>query len=705
MGKKITKELSHDEFYARLKKQQLRQQRKATIISAAILVVFLALVFFVLPPNLPWGMQKLVGVLNALLVMLLAIFGVKEFGEKYRTFNLPLLKKIDTGIVVGCALGLLVLGWWMSPFAPIVAGTHGAEEVAVLLGDEITLAVLVMPDTMLAVIEPPVPPSRAAAISERIAADADIHSRLIKAIAERRYIEAEVLAKRAQDAGVDAGLVALARGQLAVYSGQYEDAPRLFDVAVAEGGDGIVIAQQAVAYALAGNLFRAYEIASALVDSARSGSVKGDNTLGISLNLKAALALSSGRFKEAIALTEQSQSAWEDVDDSPHKAASRNNQAVVYAMLPKKYSGAETQFDGAMTLWGELYGFDSAHVAGSRHNLGVLAISQARYVEAERRLNHGLELARQNYPPDSAGIFPSVNVLSRLHTMLGRYSTAQKFADEAARSIDQSPQLKMANLAALGTLLTGQGSYRDASGSFGNAINLGVDFAVPEFVYLAEVTFERAAVNSIQGRHAQTVGDCQAAIKTFEDQLGKNHPLVARACNTVGWEYVRSGKKAEAREQFDRAQAIFAANKNEIGAPPALGNTLAGLAQLYTRRQRASALQDLREAIKIEAEALGPVLGASANAPMVETPQTADYLFDQAMLYLSGGSSSDYENAQGLFEQVVSMREKLLPRTHPALAVTYENFATLLKKMGKEREAEAMHEKAEAARQRAAKHA
>ena len=438
------KDLTQHEFYAHY--QQYKSRPRSTIFCGALLGIFLIMVFFVLPDQLPWAMQKLFGLVNATLAMLVVMFAVAEYGKGHPALAAPIFKKINAGAVGGGVLFALVLGWWQTPLAPISVGTPDANEIGRMLGDELTLAVLVMPDTTLAVMEPPVPPPNAVALARQVSGNADVRAQLFKAIAEQRFVEASALVDRAETLDVDAEQASLARGQIEVFAGRFSAALPHFDKAAAASADVKNFAQQAVAYALAGNLAKSYEIATKLLDDVRAGSVKGEIALGISLNLKAAIAISSGRFTEALPLLEESQQFWSNSGDSPYKAASRNNQAVAYAMLPKKYAGAESQLDGARVIWTDLYGSDSAHSAGCETNLGVLAISQANYAAAESRLNRALKLAQQQYGERSTGRFHPLNAQVRLKTILGRYRAAEKLADEAHSCSRQSPILEQALL-------------------------------------------------------------------------------------------------------------------------------------------------------------------------------------------------------------------------------------------------------------------
>lgn len=693
MENKIAQDFKAKKAYFKLKKRQ--QWRKATLVAAALLLIFMALVFFALPPQLPWAMQKLLGIVNAVLAALVGSFAIREYGQRIASFQVPLIKKRgNTGVVLATGLFALVGAWWMSSFAPIAVWQGGPEEIARLFSDEVSLAVLVMPNTSLAVIEPPLPPPRAAELARFISNDADDYSRLIKAIAERKYIEADALSRSAANSQADPLKVAIASGQSKVFAGEYAAAIEHFEKAIAAGGDASVLAQTAVVYALAGNVRKSYEIASRLLDGVRSGRFNNPNALGMSLNLKAAIAVSFGRFPEALSLAEESQLHWEAAADSPFKAASRNNQAVVYAMLPKKFSGAETQFDGALTLWRDYYGADSAHVASNRANLGVLAFAQANFVKAEKRLNDARTMAARWVPVHTGGHFCTLNALARLNTLLGRFSRAASNVAAAQDCVGQSPLLEAALQGTEGSLLTGQGKFRDALSSFAKAISIGQSTVAPEHLFLADLQSQKAAVGSLRGRLAETVGVCQQVIKTVDEQLGGNHPVVARTRNTLGWELVRAEKRGEAKKQFELAQQIFEFNRKEIPISPDQASSLAGLAQTFARRDWRDGVNKLREAIALDLEVFGPALGAPLEGDVVNIPSTARYLYEQAVLFATHGSGTDLETADQLFEQALTMQTALLPPGHPALAATYEAYAQLLAKMGRKERAEEMEAKA-----------
>jgi tetratricopeptide (TPR) repeat protein len=696
---KATKELRPEKFYAQFKKKQ-KQRPKATIVAGVLLLVFMVVVLFALPEQVPWAVQKLFGAVNAILAALVGLFAFREYGRKYAWITIPLLrKKVDVGVVAAVGLFAATGAWWLSPLAPIAVNRGGPDEIARLLSEEMALAVLTMPDTTLAVIEPPLPPTRATELAAHISGDSDVYSRLIKAIAERKYIEADALSEKAADSKVDLVKLALARGQLKVFSGEYAAAIEHFEQAQAAERSATVLAQAAVAYALAGDLPKSREIASQLLNGARTGQFTDAGALGISLNLMAAISLCSGHFPEALSLAEESQLTWEAAPDSPFKAASRNNQAVVYAMLPKKYSGAATQFDGALALWRDIYGADSAHVASNQANLGVLAMAQAQFVEAESRLDKARDMAAVRVPTGSRGQFCILNALARLNTRLARFSAAATLLEAAQDCAGQSPLLEAAYLGAEGSLLAGQGKYRDASGSFSKAISECQSTVSAEHLFLADLRVRKADVTSLRGRFAEPEQDCRDVIKVVDEQLVGSHPIIARAYNTLGWDLIRADKRSAAKKQFELAQQVFEANRHEIAVSPDAAESLAGLSQTQPKREWRAGVQQLREALELDAQVFGPVLGAPADARLVNLPSTAQYLYEQAVLFERNGSGSELETAAQLFEQAMTMQEKLLPPSHPALAATYEACGRLLARMDRKQQAEEMEVKAGRARE------
>jgi hypothetical protein len=100
-----------------------RLRGQHTLFCLALLGAFFVVVFFLvpaaLPAELPIFFQRLIGLANALLAMVTAMFAVREFGRSYNRFRVPYIGNVRTSAVIGGIVFLAVYAWWLSPWAPI----------------------------------------------------------------------------------------------------------------------------------------------------------------------------------------------------------------------------------------------------------------------------------------------------------------------------------------------------------------------------------------------------------------------------------------------------------------------------------------------------------------------------------------------------------------------------------------------------------
>ncbi len=84
-------------------RSRLRGQR--TLYSLALLAAFLMVLFFLvpdaLPAKLPVFFQRLIGLVNALLAMVTAMFAVREYARSYNRIRVPGIGSVRTSVVVG----------------------------------------------------------------------------------------------------------------------------------------------------------------------------------------------------------------------------------------------------------------------------------------------------------------------------------------------------------------------------------------------------------------------------------------------------------------------------------------------------------------------------------------------------------------------------------------------------------------------------
>ncbi len=97
-----------------------------TVYSVLLFAAFLVVVYFAVPKELPIFFQRLVGLVNALLAMVAAMFAVREHAKSYNRLRVPGpawlgLGRVHTATWVGVLAFAVTFLWWCSDLAPIRA--------------------------------------------------------------------------------------------------------------------------------------------------------------------------------------------------------------------------------------------------------------------------------------------------------------------------------------------------------------------------------------------------------------------------------------------------------------------------------------------------------------------------------------------------------------------------------------------------------
>jgi hypothetical protein len=102
-----------------------RFRGRRTWFSLAVLIAFFVVVYFLVPDAIPQSLpiffQRLIGLVNASLAMVTAMFAVREYGRGYNRIRLPRIGSIRTSAIVGGIVFVAVFAWWFTPWAPIAA--------------------------------------------------------------------------------------------------------------------------------------------------------------------------------------------------------------------------------------------------------------------------------------------------------------------------------------------------------------------------------------------------------------------------------------------------------------------------------------------------------------------------------------------------------------------------------------------------------
>ena len=93
------------------------RQPTQTLFVGLLLLVFMCMVWSLLAGiRLPTFFQRLFGLVNALLAMLVVMFAIREYGKRYNRLPLPWFGRVSTSRIAGGLTFLAVFGWWLSPW-------------------------------------------------------------------------------------------------------------------------------------------------------------------------------------------------------------------------------------------------------------------------------------------------------------------------------------------------------------------------------------------------------------------------------------------------------------------------------------------------------------------------------------------------------------------------------------------------------------
>ncbi len=533
----------------------------------------------------------------------------------------------------------------------------------------------------------------------------------MKAIAEARYADAQKFLEQVEKStDVEPKKWHLARGQLELFAGRCWNAPQWFEKAVADAPTDLeILCQAASAWALAGNYAKASEVGQTLLERAESNGTLASSMVPVAYNLLAAVKICQGHFQDAEVFSQKSQAivekagaadAWPQA--ATHLAASRNNLAVMYAMHPSKYAGAESQFKAADDAWRMAYERETnSRQATGQANLATLYLVEAKYALADRTFKEALRQQRSVLPPKHPNLGMTMVGQGTLAYTLGRDAEAQRLAAEADECLDQHLRLRTAIALRLrGLLDLAEGHYTWGNGDIGTAAKLAHEVLPADHPFFAGLLSVGARLDVARGDFAQADLTCKQAVDLLTTRLGNQHPELACIDNTWGQACLFQSHGADARKHFEQAQLVLnAMEKDTKTKSTEAARTIAGLASLARKGGWRDAATKLREAITLDNALLTPLAPAptpEAPGPPPPHPDVAGYNQLLGTLYANFGSTpADLDQAASYYQQALAQRETQLQPNHPEIAVVLEEYATLQRKRGDDNQAATLEKRAQ----------
>jgi len=392
-----------------------------------------------------------------------------------------------------------------------------------------------------------------------------------------------------------------------------------------------------------------YQQAAPLLEGAlglRREHLAGDDPeLAISLNDLALLLHARGDFAPAEALLREALAMRRRLlgDQSPEVADGLNNLA---ALLQEKgdLDAAEPLYRESLAMRRQLLGDNHPLVASSLNNIASVLANKGELDAAEPLYREALAMNRTIYGGDHPEVATSLNNLAALLLDKGDLDAAEPLYREAL---------------AMRRRLLG-GAHPKVAESLNN---------------LAAVLESRGDLDAAEALYREALAINRAV-------YGSEHPEVATCLNNLAGLLHEEGELDAAEPLFREALGMY---RRLFGAEhPDLAAVVNNLALLLADKhdyRGAEAL--LREAVAINRRLFGN-----------QHPNLARSLGSLGRLHLAEGN---VDAAEPLVREALAIFEKTLPPDHPHLLSTVRTYATVLRKLGRDAEAEALEARTAAA--------
>lgn len=226
----------------------------------------------------------------------------------------------------------------------------------------------------------------------------------------------------------------------------------------------------------------------------------------------------------------------------------------------------------------------------------------------------------------------------------------------------------------LGYALAELGRWAEAVRAYRRSIEISRKLGGDENPDLAQPTNNLALIYTAMGRHREADALLRRGIELFARAFGQDHPVVAVAMANLA-ESLRRRKRLDEAEAVCR-QALSILEKQSV-KPAQTGEVLVILATLHWERgRRHEAATVLEEAVRI----LGGVLGPS-HFKMAAPLSNLGFLYQEL---------GEYSKAQAAYEGSLAVYEAAAILDHHSAGLTLRNYAELLTKMKRKKEANAM---------------
>ncbi len=368
----------------------------------------------------------------------------------------------------------------------------------------------------------------------------------------------------------------------------------------------------------------------------------GHPDIAQSLNNLAQLYTVQGKFSQAESLYEEALSSQEKTLGSEHPlvAQTLNNLALLYRSKGE-YAQAEQYYQQALHIQEQVLGSDHPDVAETLNNLARLYRAMGAYEKAEPLYQRALHIRETTFGTDHHLVAHSYYSMAKLYHSQGKYSEAEKLCEEALRIQEQrlgtSHPTIASTLGMLAKIYLGQNQLARAEELNMRALQIRESTSGADHPHMAIIISSLIEIYHAQGRYREAEPLIARSFAIHEQSLGQEHPYIAYYLSHLADNFFLQGDYAQAEPYYEKARAI---RERHLG---------------------------------------------------VEHPRTASTYYHLARLHTAQGR---YEEAESLYLKALTIRERALRPDYPAIVGILEQYAVLLRKMKKEKQACELEERA-----------
>jgi CHAT domain-containing protein/tetratricopeptide (TPR) repeat protein len=285
--------------------------------------------------------------------------------------------------------------------------------------------------------------------------------------------------------------------------------------------------------------------------------------------------------------------------------------------------------------------------------LAQVELAQREFTLAENHLKRAHDIAVENHDTVSEAGAAIESALINVAFRQERFEDARRHAEETLRIENRlsggAPQLVPA-YALLGRILERLDEFEQAETALRHAVDLAQGMQGPLQRHQFSALYQLAALLEDRGRAAEAREQAELALKVGESTLGPMAPRLVPVLQVLGDAQHQLGQLPEALRQFERADAIIAANKTNVERP--------WLVDYY--RDLGALQMSLGDPVAAE-HTLAAGLDAAGEDPTLAV--------ERAWLLLEHSRAAGQIGSRDISEllRAVALLRSKLPESHPAI--------------------------------------